>query len=149
MAEKALIALAFSSNRDHADRIPYSGAWDVVFRLYEAGFARPDHLIAVDPTRGIEHMLGLFVDRQLTQLQACQVLRMAYKHGKVIAKDDGTLGFEPGGLHSSRRMQDVFKKIRGERFVVIDTPGVAPCSWVGGSEEQGDRRWKNRMTSRD
>ena len=141
IAESIIIALRVAAKRDSADDpdyIPYSGAYDALRRLYESGVATPDDLIDVDPERGVRHMLDLFQEGKLEQLQACQVLRMAYDHGKVVARDDGTLGFEPGGLHSSRLMADVFREIRGERFVENPYPHTIPCYWVrAGRRERG------------
>ena len=124
------MAFLNAARTDDPDRIPYSKAYEALLRIYEAGVGRPNDLIDVDPVRGVRYMLDLAQDGKLTQLQFCQVLRMAYAHGKVVAKNDSTLDFELGGLHSSRRMEDVFREIRGERFVENNTPGVAPCYWV-------------------
>lgn len=134
------IITGFKMATDAGDpgRIPYPGVYEIMLRLFEARIARPWDLIDVDPERGVRHMLDLFQEGRLEQLQACQVLRMAYAHGKVVAMDDGTLGFEPGGLHSSRLMADVFREIRGERFVENPYPHTTPCYWVrAGRLERG------------
>lgn len=128
----AEVRLAFLSAADPRDphSIPYSKAYDALLRIYEAGRGRPDDLINTDPVRGVRHMLDLAQARKLTQFQFCTVLAMAHPHGRIVAEKDGTLSFELGGLYSSQLTRDVFEDVGGERFVEIDTPGVAPCYWV-------------------
>ena len=130
--EDARLAFVNAARTDISHRVPYSKSYDALLRIYEAGRGMPTDLINTDPVRGTRYFLDLAEDRKLSQIQFCQVLRMSSRHGKVIAEDDGTLSFELGGVYSERRMEDVFRTLQGERFVDIDTPGVAPCYWVGG-----------------
>ena len=133
------IRTAFRSamRTDVPGRIPYSKSYEIQLRLYEAGRGKPWDLIDADPERGVRYLLDLAQDGELTQLEFCQLLAMAHPHGRIVANDDGTLGFELGGRYSATLTRDVFKEVGGERFVVNpkppadEDPTLAPCYYVG------------------